>query len=188
MASVPVFYATSEGHTRRIAEAIASTLRGEGFESDAFEILAEGRSPDWERIAGAVVGASLHAGRHQQSAADFVAREAAHLNTRPSAFFSVSLSIASKQPSEADAARGIAAAFARTARWQPWRIACFAGQLAYTQYGFVTRWVMKRIARKEGGPTDTSRDHVLTDWAAVRAFALDVAAAVRERLEHRTAS
>jgi menaquinone-dependent protoporphyrinogen oxidase len=59
---------------------------------------------------------------------------------------------------------------------------CFAGKLAYTQYGVLTRWLMRRIAAREGGPTDTSRDHDLTDWVAVRDFALAVAADAR-RLE-----
>jgi menaquinone-dependent protoporphyrinogen oxidase len=30
---------------------------------------------------------------------------------------------------------------------------------------------MKRIARAEGGPTDTSRDHELTNWEDVDEFA-----------------
>jgi menaquinone-dependent protoporphyrinogen oxidase len=188
MAQVPVFYATSEGHTRRIAEEIASTLRSGGFDSEPIELTADMPTPDWINIAGAVVGASLHVGRHQRAAETFITRQAQHLNVRPTALFSVSLSIASKNPTEADAARAIAASFARTAGWQPIRIACIAGRLAYTQYNFLTRWMMRRIARKEGGPTDTSRDHVLTDWTMVRAFARDVADDVRERLAHPKAS
>jgi menaquinone-dependent protoporphyrinogen oxidase len=43
--------------------------------------------------------------------------------------------------------------------------------MAFTQYGPVLRWVMKRISRGRGGPTDTSRDHEMTDWAAVDQFA-----------------
>jgi menaquinone-dependent protoporphyrinogen oxidase len=31
--------------------------------------------------------------------------------------------------------------------------------------------VMKRIARKAGGDTDTTRDYVYTDWNDVRRFA-----------------
>jgi menaquinone-dependent protoporphyrinogen oxidase len=34
---------------------------------------------------------------------------------------------------------------------------------------------MKRIARKEGGPTDESRDHDLTDWSEVSRFAHEMA-------------
>jgi menaquinone-dependent protoporphyrinogen oxidase len=40
---------------------------------------------------------------------------------------------------------------------------------------------LRRIARKEGGPTDTSRDHELTDWAAVAALAADVMGRAAER-------
>ncbi len=187
MRRLPVFYATTEGHTRRIAEVIASTLRQQGFDSDAFEVPDDFRSPDWIHIVSAVVGGSLHAGRHQSSLAGFVGREAGHLNLRPAAFFSVSLSAASQNPQEVAAARSIAEKFAEDLRWRPKRIACIAGQLAYTQYGFVKRWFMRRIAAKEGGPTDTKRDHDLTDWSAVRDFALAVAADAH-RAEHARAS
>ena len=34
---------------------------------------------------------------------------------------------------------------------------------------------MKRISAKEGGPTDMSRDHELTDWARVDTFTRDFA-------------
>jgi menaquinone-dependent protoporphyrinogen oxidase len=138
-------------------------------------------------IASAVLGASIHAGRHQQSAIDFVAREAKHLNALPAAFFSVSLSAGSRDPSELDAARHFAADFVRAAQWEPRRVTCFAGKLAYTQYGFFKRWIMRWIAAREGAPTDTSRDYDFTDWKAVREFALSVAADAREALKERAA-
>jgi menaquinone-dependent protoporphyrinogen oxidase len=46
-----------------------------------------------------------------------------------------------------------------------------AGALPYTRYNFLVRFLMKRIARKAGGPTDTSRDYDFTDWAALDRFA-----------------
>jgi menaquinone-dependent protoporphyrinogen oxidase len=176
MNQLPVFYATTEGHTRLIAEKISAVLREQGFQSEAVHLSSRQPSPDWPTIVGAVVGASLHAGRHQPEAQTFVRCEAASLNARPTAFFSVSLSAASRNASEVAAARDIAARFVRAANWQPRRIACIAGKLAYTQYGFFTRWMMRRIAEREGGPTDTSRDHDLTDWTAVREFAFAIAA------------
>jgi menaquinone-dependent protoporphyrinogen oxidase len=42
-----------------------------------------------------------------------------------------------------------------------------AGALPYTKYNFFIRWIMKRIVAKEGGDTDTSRDYVYTNWAAL---------------------
>ena len=188
MTRVPVFYATTEGQTRRIAEAIAASLRYEGLDSEALELSATTSSPDWTHIAGAVVGASIHAGRHQHEVSEFVKREAPQLGARPSAFFSVSLSAGSRNPKEVDRAWGIATSFVRSMAWEPRRLACFAGRLAYTQYGFFKRWMMKRIAAHEGAATDTSRDHEFTDWASVREFARAVASDVRGEVMTRKAS
>jgi menaquinone-dependent protoporphyrinogen oxidase len=172
---VPVFCATTEGQTRRIAAEIAATLREQGFVSDVHCLSESMPAIDWVNVRGAVVGASIHAGRHQRAAVDFVTREARHLSARPSAFFSVSLSAASRNPVEVDAARGLATSFVRQTGWQPNRVFSVAGKLAYSQYGFVTRQMMRFIAWREGAPTDTRRDYEFTDWNAVRQFALDVA-------------
>jgi menaquinone-dependent protoporphyrinogen oxidase len=188
MFTVPVFYATTEGQTKRIADAIASVLREQGFDSEAVSMSSTFRPPDWPHIASAVVGASLHGGRHQRSAGDFITRETAQLNDRPSAFFSVSLSAGSRNPTEVAAARQIAARFVQAAGWRPRRVECFAGGLAYRKYGFFKRWILRRIAEREGGPTDTSRNHDLTDWNAVREFALGVAADARQHVQSRAAS
>jgi menaquinone-dependent protoporphyrinogen oxidase len=188
MTGLPVFYATTEGHTRRIAEAIAGTLREQGFDSEAVELSPGMEPPAWVDNVSAVLGASLHAGQHQAAATAFAARELQHLNARPTAFFSVSLGAASRNPAEVDAVRGLAAKFADNLTWRPRRQACFAGCLAYTKYGIVKRWMMRRIAAREGGSTDTSRDHDLTDWKAVRDFALAVAADARDAPRARPAS
>jgi menaquinone-dependent protoporphyrinogen oxidase len=52
---------------------------------------------------------------------------------------------------------------------------CLAGSLAYTQYSFFTRFIMKRIARRQGAPTDTSRDYEFTNWDDVARLAENVA-------------
>jgi menaquinone-dependent protoporphyrinogen oxidase len=179
MKRVPVFYATTEGQTRRIAEAIAASLRYEGLDSEALELAATTPLPDWSQLAGAVVGASVHAGHHQREASAFIKREAHQLEIKPSAFFSVSLSAGSRNPKEVDRAWGMATNFVRSMGWEPSRLACFAGRLAYTKYGFLKRWMMQRIAAREGAPTDTSRDHEFTDWAIVREFARAFAKEVR---------
>ena len=175
METVPVFYATTDGQTRRIAEQIASTLREQGLVSEARDVSHEVPSVDWVHVVGVVLGAPIYAGRHQQAAVDFATSEAGHLSVRPSAFFSVSLSAGSRNPAEVDAAHALAKSFVSAAGWQPLRLACFAGKLAYTRYGFVKRQIMRFIAWHEGAPTDARRDYEFTDWAAVRRFALDVA-------------
>jgi len=176
---VPVFYATTEGQTRRIAERIAATLRERGLSSAAFDVAStKASSIDWNEVDGVVLGASLHIGKYRRQAGEFARTHREALNALPSAFFGVSLSAASRNQEEVEAARKLAHAFAENAGWHPHRIASLAGTLAYTRYGFLIRFIMRRIARKEGAPTDASRDYELTDWAEVARFANEVADAV----------
>lgn len=176
MCDVPVFYATTDGHTRLIAERIARRLHRHGISSVPVDMAGPvPQQVDWREVRGAVVTASLRMGRHQAAAVDFVTTNCDVLSAVPSLFVSVSLSAASRNPGEREAARDVAARFIVDTGWTPWRLACVAGALAYTRYNVFVRWFMRRIAAKEGGPTDTTRDHDLTDWNAVDHLADDLA-------------
>jgi menaquinone-dependent protoporphyrinogen oxidase len=180
MSELPVFFATTDGQTRRIAEAFAAHARTLGIDSHAVDVRsAQARGFTWERARGVVLAASVHAGAHQGEAEAFVRRHLAELNDRPSMFLSVSLSIGSKRPDDVDAARRIAALFPAHLGWRVGRVVCVAGRLAYTKYGLVMRFIMRRIAAKAGGPTDTSRDHEMTDWDQLRTVASDLVAALQ---------
>lgn len=172
MCEIPVFYATSEGQTRRIAERMADELCARGYRSVAIDITtAAAAAVQWDDVRGVIVGASIHAGRHQGAALEFAETFREVLNTVPSAFFSVSLSAASSHPEEVAIVEHLAREFPAQVGWTPQRVVCFAGRLAYTRYGPVKRLILRRIARQEGASTDTRRDHELTDWAAVVRFA-----------------
>jgi menaquinone-dependent protoporphyrinogen oxidase len=182
MCEVPVFFETSEGQTRHIAERLASLLHGAGFDSCAVDVAGpDAASIDWTRVRGALVGASLHLGRHQKAADRFVRANWVRLNEVPSAFFSVSMAAASKNEEEVAAAAKIARDFPQTRGWRPIIVASLAGRLASLQYNFLIRFIMKRISEKEGGPTDTSRDYEMTNWAQVEKLAHDMAATIRAR-------
>jgi menaquinone-dependent protoporphyrinogen oxidase len=178
MLDVPVFYATTDGHTRRIAEHMATVLRGHGLSSEALDVASpQAEAVDWLGVRAAAVCASVHAGEHQRVAEAFARRHRAELSARPSLFVSVCLSICSSRPEEVAAARRIADAFPERVGWFPARVASVGGRLAYTQYGFLKRWVMRSIAARAGGPTDTTRDYDLTDWNQVSTLAEDLALA-----------
>jgi menaquinone-dependent protoporphyrinogen oxidase len=180
---VPVLFASTEGQTALIAIRLAAVLHGHGLDSQAIDVSTpDAETIDWSRVRGALVGASLHMGRHQRSAAHFVQRHAIELNAVPSAFFSVSLSAASKNPQEVADAGRIARAFPANHGWKPSLVLSVAGRLAYREYNFLVRFLIKRIAKKEGGPTDTSRDHELTDWDQVDRLGHEMAAAIRARV------
>ena len=87
-------------------------------------------------------------------------------------FFSVSLSAAGNEKQKADADRCLNE-FLQQANWSPTIKTTCAGGLAYRKYGFLKRWMMKRIARDAGADTDTSKDHEYTDWQAVDTFVKD---------------
>jgi menaquinone-dependent protoporphyrinogen oxidase len=191
MCEVPVFYASSHGQTRRIAERLSAIVRDDGFSSIPIDLRsAEAAEFDWRAVRGVLLGAPLYGGRHLRRARQFVERHHHALNSVPSAFFSVSLSAGSRNAAEVETARRLADAFPQSALWWPNHVASFAGRLAYTGYNPVIRFLLRRIARREGGPTDTTRDHELTDWNAVMALAYTMISAVRkrERLDQRRAS
>lgn len=185
---IPVFYATTEGQTKRIAERLVAIFRGEGLTSRAIDVASsDADCVDWRRAQAVVVGASLHARRHQRSAAAFVDEHVPELNVRPSVFFSVSLAIASESESERNEAVRIAREFTEAADWHADEIVCLAGRLAYTQYGWPTRLIMKRIARRHGRPTDTTRDYEFTNWDEVARLANSVIHAIVAERAHRAA-
>jgi menaquinone-dependent protoporphyrinogen oxidase len=185
MRDILVFYATTEGQSRRIAERIASDMRARGFNSRTIDVMnPDGARVVWDNVRGVILGASLHAGRHQHAAKAFAKAFCHRLNMYPSAFFSVSLSAGSANAEEVETAARLAREFPAAAGWKPSEVVCFAGRLAYTHDGWFTRQIMKRIAKNEGGPVDTARDHELTDWTAVARFTTRMADEI-ENAEHR---
>lgn len=166
---IAIIYGTTDGHTRKIAERIAETLR---HHDDRVElILGSELDPDFDATAydGIIVGASLHQGRHQRYVRGLTKRHAPVLSEMTTAFFSVSLAAAD----EASRPAAIAAieALLEASGWAVGQKEAFAGALEYTQYSWLERFVMKRISASHGGDTDTSRDHEYTDWDQVTRFA-----------------
>ncbi|MGE5836736.1 MAG: flavodoxin domain-containing protein [Acidobacteriota bacterium] len=177
MCELPVFYATTEGQTRRIAERLSALLHERGIDSRAIDMTsADAQELDWRRVRVVAVGAPVYRGRHQPAIDTFVRRHTEELNGRPSAFFSVSLRAASPGAANRDAARQVALKLLTETGWRPGQVTILAGRLAYTKYGWLMRWVMKRIARKAGLAIDTSRDHEYTNWDEVARLADDLAA------------
>lgn len=170
MSHVLVAHASSYGQTRRIAEAIASQLRARGHEVELGDVFA-GRCPlpppeDYDAV---ILGSRVHAGQHAPEIVEYIVANRAALALVPTAFFSVSMAAAT--PNAGPDPEGYLERTFRLASWRPQRAVAFAGALHYRAYGRVMRWFMKLVSKRAGHPTDTSRDHELTDWAAVRGFA-----------------
>ena len=185
-----IFYATREGHTRRIAEHLATELRRRTHEVELYDVKTVAGPIDWPPYDWACVAASVHAGHHEPEMIAFVKRHRQALERLGAAFLSVTLSEAGAEDVRAPKKRRERAAadaqqmidvFLQETGWRPERVLPVAGALAYSRYNFLIRFVMKRIARKAGAPTDTSHDYEFTDWSKLDSF-------IRDSLFHDTHS
>jgi menaquinone-dependent protoporphyrinogen oxidase len=166
-----IVYGSRYGQTAKIASHMRGVLEHDGVIVKLLNADAIGRSFDLSGFDAVVVGSSVIGGKHRKSVAGFIKAHADTLNRVPSAFFSVSGSAASVDPRQQFEARVLMERFLVAADWNPDLMTTFGGALLYTRYFPLLRWVMKRIARKYGEPTDTTRDHEMTDWVRVDDFA-----------------
>jgi menaquinone-dependent protoporphyrinogen oxidase len=177
-----VCYGTGEGQTAKVADRIVSTLEARGHEATALDLGEGTPGSPIEAFDAVLVGASIHVGKHQPSVREFVGEHRDELAARPTGFFQVSLSSATDDDQRrAEAARYVDE-FVEATDWTPDRVGQFGGALRYSEYGFLKRLLMKRIARDATGDTDTSRDYEYTDWTDVEAFTRDFATFVEGRL------
>lgn len=171
MANVLIVYATKEGQTAKIARHIAQSLTAVGHAAELFDVEHPTPRLDVERFQFAIVGAPVHAQGYPRAVARFVRKNRAFLERIPSAFFSVGLAIASKHSDGRAQTMPLVQKFLAESGWRPRRVEFVAGALQYSKYNPLVRLVMRHIAEKEGGETDTSRDYEYTDFAAVERFA-----------------
>jgi len=169
---VLVAFHSTEGQTAKIAEHIGDILTLSGAVPEVADADAD---PSPVGFDGIVVGDSIHVGHHSKSLVQWLERHREQMRDRPSALFQVSLVSANTDAEHTAVARQLADELCAETGFDPDRVALFAGALAYTKYGWLTRRMLRSIAAKEGGSTDTSRDHEFTDWADVEHFASDFA-------------
>ena len=148
----------------------------------AAEVVDAARIPDGfslDAYSAAFLAASVHRQQHEKEMIKFVKRHIDELDRMPTAFLSVSLSEAGAEDPKAPLKRRVQAVldirrmiegFLVETGWRPTEVRAVAGALLYSKYNFLLRFIMKRIARRAGGDTDSSRDYEYTDWAAVDAL------------------
>jgi menaquinone-dependent protoporphyrinogen oxidase len=168
MTKILIGYGTTEGQAARIADRIAEVIRSHGIDAQARD-LKQSEDAGLDRYDAVIVGGSIHMGKHADYVVDFVRKNRLKLEVLPSAFFSVSLAAHGDMAN----AEAYLAKFEQETGWQPAQVGLFGGALLYRQYGFLKRLMMKKIVSDKPGSlsTDTSRDHVYTDWAEVKRLA-----------------
>lgn len=171
MSKILVLYGTTDGHTRKIAQALAITLGAGGATVDLRDAKTVDARVRPEEYDAAFVLASVHATNYQRSAKRWVRAHVGALNRIPSAFLSVCLGILEEKEESQHEVREIATRFLRKYGWHPTAVKIVAGALPYTRYGWLKKVIMRRIVAKAGGDTDTTRDYEYTDWDDLERFA-----------------
>jgi menaquinone-dependent protoporphyrinogen oxidase len=173
MSKILILYATTDGHTAKIAERLRRALDTAG-QAVTLASVADHPQPDPAAFDKVVIGASIRYGRHSPLVSEFIDRYQQALDARPNAFFSVNL-VARKPGKDHPETNPYLQKFLRRIAWRPRRLAVFAGKLDYPRYGFWDRKIIQLIMLITKGPTDPQTVVEFTDWGQVDAFARTLA-------------
>jgi menaquinone-dependent protoporphyrinogen oxidase len=170
MKHVLIAYVSHGGQTEKIARSMSDALVQAGHRTELLDLQRAGREIDWSQFDASVLAAPIYAAGYPRPAIRFARRHRQQLNRIPSVFVSVGLAVASRTHDGRAQTRAVVDRFVARTGLRPARVELVAGSLLYSRYNFLKRYVMQRIARVEGGDTDTSRDYEYTDWAALARF------------------
>lgn len=166
--NVLIVYGTTDGQTRKIAEWTARRVRELGREVELRDSASPGSDADLTTLDAFIIAASVHRKRHQDTVINFAIAHHELLNTRPSAFISVSL--AAVLEDEKKEAQEYVDHFVSATGWQPRMTLLLGGALRFTEYDYFQEQIVKFIVMKRGGAPSTGRDHEFTDWKALANF------------------
>lgn len=179
MEKILIIYATTDGHTKYIAERMAKIITDEGNETVIFNIeeLAkfdpEPILVDCQKI---VIGGSIRYGHHHKLITKLINAYQPIIDSKINAFFSVNV-VARKPEKATPFTNPYLQKFLSKTSWKPKMLAVFAGRLEYPNYTTIDRAMIRLIMWMTNGPT--ARDTVIeyTKWEDVEKFALRVSKA-----------
>ncbi|HET7202615.1 MAG TPA: menaquinone-dependent protoporphyrinogen IX dehydrogenase [Steroidobacteraceae bacterium] len=178
MSKILLLYSSVYGHTLKISQFIEADAATRGDVVDV-RPLAQGAG-DASGYDAIVVGSSIRHGKHHAEVMQFVQARKALLDSKPSAFFSVSL-IARKPTRQTPETNQYVREFLAKSPWKPGLVGIFGGVLDYQRYGIVDRYAIRLIMTLTRGPTDLHTNVEFTDWDKVREFSAGVSALAARR-------
>lgn len=146
MGGVLVVYGTKTGCTARIAEKIAETLAQTGT---AVHLSTASDAPDASEFDAVVVGSGVRAGNWHRPVKEWVAVNAEALKSRPTAFFTVGLTMGA-QPEKADEVRAYTDPLIAETGVVPLDIGLFAGMNEPAAFSLAERLIIKMIKAPQG--------------------------------------
>jgi menaquinone-dependent protoporphyrinogen oxidase len=171
-----LFYATRDGHSRRIAAHIAARLAERGICTVPRDLA--GAYPAPAELAAArlvAVVAAVRYGRHLPEAERFLAAYRELLARAQLVFVSVNLT-ARKPGKDSVAGNPYLRRMIARHRLKPALATAVAGRLDYPDYRWLDRQIIRFIMKLTGGPTDPRCRAEFTAWQAVDEIAARIAA------------
>lgn len=174
-----IIYSTIEGHTREICKYIRDEALKLGLKPELINATEDTVPPvEYDAV---IIAASVYMNRYQDSFFHYVKENHSRLNNTVSAFLSVSLTAASDEPESWNELRSVTEHFLGHTGWEPDVVEYAAGALLYTKYDFMKKFIMRLISKRSGGETDTSQDHIYTDWNQIKEFLVKVQSLMKEK-------
>jgi menaquinone-dependent protoporphyrinogen oxidase len=173
MANILISYSTTDGHTRSICDRLRQVIE-EQQHSVTVSWMTEDPDIELDGFDTVVIGASIRYGKHQPQVFEFIRKNQATLEAKPSAFFSVNV-VARKPEKNQPETNPYLQKFLKKISWQPQNLAVFAGKIDYPRYGFMDRQMIRFIMWMTKGPTDPTTTIEFTDWDSVEAFGRKIA-------------
>lgn len=161
-----IAYATTEGQTRKVARFVAGRLLDAGHSVELVNTEGGAAVVDPADFSGAILAASIHNGRLQQSFQEFVRHHRSALNAVPTLFLPVSLSAAGEAEDRAQIA-ALVDTLCSALEWSPTHVEHVAGAFRFEEYDFFKAWAMRWIAHRKDKTLTPGEDREYTDWAAL---------------------
>lgn len=170
---VLITYATTEGHTRKVAKFVAAKLKELGHRvslQDASSYLT-GLEPG--AFDANILAGSVHEDRHQEILASFVAAHHSSLQKSRTLLLSVSLSAAFEK--SMDIADDYVERFCQQMGWRPDRYLLVAGAIKPSSYGYFEQMIVQHRVLPKRPVERPDQDQEFTDWPELEKAVADFA-------------
>ena len=169
MARLLIIYSSRYGQTCKIAHRLEHDANMIGIFADVIEI-GQALPLPLEDYVGVIMGTPIYLGKSASTLINWVKKNKNQLQRIPTGLYSVSLNAADTRAEARIADKRLIQDFINKTSWTPTVSKSFAGALRYSAYNPIIRFIMKRISKSAGGPTDTTQDYELTNWDDVDSF------------------
>jgi len=170
MTNILIIYASTDGQTHKICQRLqihVELQQEQHVTLVSIDKVSELDLTDFDKI---VIGASIRYGHHNPLVIAFIEKNKTLLDSKPNAFFSVSL-VARKPEKSTPENNPYLKKFIKQINWKPKELRVFAGNIDYPSYSFFDRSIIRLIMWITKGPTNPLTVIEYTDWHQVELFA-----------------